>query len=133
MSSEKVMCMPEKDPHTWSLFSVGVATVVSMMGGMLRYREEVRLTNKFSLTSFVFEMFVSCTVGLMAFWVCQDVLHQPEALCACAAAFGGNLGPNVFDIGRRILANQLNLKRWKSGSNTGQIMQTKDNDQDMKR
>lgn len=65
------------------------------------------MSQKFRLMDFIFDMFTSAFVGFLAFWVCQDVLLQPEALCACAAGFGGNLGANVFQIGRQALRERV--------------------------
>ena len=102
--------MVEKDPATWSMASLLIALAASLGGGFVRYREEMRLTKRFSFWGFVFDMLTSCFVGFLAFWVCRDVLVQPEALCACAAGFAGNLGANVFDIAKRALRDRIGLK-----------------------
>ena len=57
----------------------------------------------------LFEMFTSCFVGFLAFWVCHDVLRQPAALCSCAAGFAGNLGASVFDFGKHALRSSLGM------------------------
>lgn len=90
--------MPEKNPATWDLLSVLVALGASFGGGFIRYREDMKMTKRFRLGDFILDMITSCFVGFLAFWVCQDVLVQPEALCACAAGFAGNMGANVFQI-----------------------------------
>lgn len=103
--------MPEKDPHTWSLASLAICLLASFGGGAIRYRTEMKITNRFSFWGFVFDMATSCFVGFLAFWVCRDVLAQPEALCACAAGFAGNLGASVFDFAKGALKDKLsNLK-----------------------
>ena len=102
--------MPEKDPNTsWSVASLVIAIVASLGGGAVRYREEMRYTKRFSVWGFLFDMFTSCFVGFLAFWVCHDVLRQPEALCACAAGFAGNLGASVFDFGKHALRSRLGM------------------------
>ncbi len=99
--------MPEKNPATWDLISILVALGASLGGGFIRYREDMKMTKKFQLMDFLFDMFTSAFVGFGAFWIFQDVFMQPEALCACAAGFAGNLGANVFQIGRQALRQRV--------------------------
>lgn len=99
--------MLEKDPHTWSLASLAICLLASFGGGAIRYREEMKLTHKFSLLGFVFDMGTSCFVGFLAFWVCRDVFSQPEALCACAAGFAGNMGSSIFDFVKGTVKDKL--------------------------
>ncbi|WP_418955096.1 phage holin family protein [Sutterella wadsworthensis] len=99
--------MPEKNLATWDLISVLVALGASLGGGFIRYREDMKMTKRFQLVDFLLDMFTSAFVGFMAFWVCQDVLVQPEALCACAAGFAGNMGANVFQIGRQAFRERV--------------------------
>lgn len=101
--------MPEKDSNTWSVASLVVAIVASLGIGAVRYREEMRYTKRFSVWGVLFEMFTSCFVGFLAFWVCHDVLRQPAALCSCAAGFAGNLGASVFDFGKHALRSNLGM------------------------
>lgn len=99
--------MPEKNPGTWDLIPILVALGASLGGGFIRYREGMKVSKRFQLMDFVFDMLTSAFVGFGAFWVFQDVLRQPEALCACAAGFAGNLGANVFQIGRQALKERI--------------------------
>lgn len=102
--------MPEKDPHTWSLASLVIAIGASLAGGAIQYREEMRYTGRFRLGGFIFDMFTSAFVGFLAFWVCRDVLQQPEALCACAAGFAGNMGSACFNLAKHAVANRMGVK-----------------------
>ena len=99
--------MPEKNPVTWDLISILVALGASLVGGFIRYREDMKMTKRFQLVDFLLDMVTSAFVGFMAFWVCQDVLVQPEALCACAAGFAGNMGANVFQLGRQAFRERV--------------------------
>lgn len=96
--------MPEKDPNTWSVASLIVALGAAVGGGLIAYREEMKYAHHFSICSFLLDMATSAFVGFMAFWVCHDVLQQPDALCACAAGFAGNLGASIFDLGKHAIA-----------------------------
>lgn len=102
--------MPEKDPNTWSWLSVVIGLGASFGGGFIRYREEMRYAKKFHLGTFLLDMFTSCFVGFMVFWVGHDVLLQPDALCACAAGFAGNMGASVFDFARHALFHRFGVK-----------------------
>lgn len=86
-----------------------IAIVASLGVGAVWYREEMRYTKRFSVWGFLFDMFTSCFVGFLAFWVCHDVLRQPEALCSCATGFAGNLGASVFDFGKHTLHSRLGM------------------------
>ena len=44
------------------------------------------------------------------FWVCHDVLQQPDALCACAAGFAGNMGASVFDFAKHGVMRRLGIE-----------------------
>ena len=102
--------MPEKDIQTWSWVSILIALGASFGGGFIRYREEMRYVKRFSLGGFLLDMFTSCFVGFLAFWVCHDVLQQPDALCACVAGFAGNLGASVFDFAKHGILHRMGIE-----------------------
>lgn len=101
--------MPVRDPQNWNLMSLIIALAASIGGGAIQYREEMRYTGKFRLGGFLCDMFTSAFVGFLAFWVCRDVLQQPEALCACAAGFAGNMGAGVFNLAKHSIEHRLGV------------------------
>lgn len=102
--------MPERDPNNWTLASLLIAVGASLAGGAIQYREEMRYTGRFRLGGFICDMFTSAFVGFLAFWVCRDVLQQPEALCACAAGFAGNMGSACFNVAKHAMASRIGVK-----------------------
>lgn len=103
--------MPEKDPSTWSWMSALVGVLASLGGGAIDYREQLKYRGSFKMGSFILDMVTSAFVGFLAWWVCREVLVQPEPLCACAAGFAGNLGARVFGIGKDI-GDELLFRRF---------------------
>ena len=110
--------MPEKSPETWSWLSAAIGLAAALCGGAVEYRAQLKYQVAFRVGAFLFDMFTSAFVGLMAWWVCHDVLQQPDALCACAAGFAGNLGASVFDIGKDVLERRIGAKR--AGADKGE-------------
>lgn len=102
--------MPEKDPTTWSALSAMIAAAASLLGGIVDYHEQWKYTRRFSLGAFLYSMIVACGMGFLAFWVVRDVLEQPDALGACAAAVAGNLGESVFDLAKHFLHHKLGFE-----------------------
>lgn len=103
--------MPEKDPYTWSWLSCFAGVFAAICGGAIAHREQLKHNRPFSMGAFIFDMFTSAFVGFLAWWVFRDVLQQPDALCACAAGFAGNLGASVFSIAKDLFARRLNINR----------------------
>lgn len=87
--------MAVHDP--WTPWSVAMAIGTALGGGLVSILRHQQLGKTYRLVGIISELFIAGFTGSLAFWVVDEVLHQPEALCACIAAITGSMGGKIYD------------------------------------
>lgn len=98
--------MPHRFPD---LLTVVVAAATGFFGGVTRWYENKMFSKPFHFWTFLLDMSISASAGVLVFWVVLD-LGQPESICAMCSAVTGNVGSRIFDIARIVIKGKLNIK-----------------------
>lgn len=99
--------MPWKDPQMWPPWAP-LAAIVSGVGALARWYENIMLGGKFKFVPFLIDMLISCVIGYLVFWMAVD-FNQHLSVCACLAGVAGNVGSRIFDVARILIGRRLGL------------------------